>query len=209
MRIPTRRALGPDSGRSDRELVDAILAGDGRACEEFIDRFCRLIYYSIRKIGVSREEEEDLFQESIRHLWEDDCQRLRQWQGSGLGKLSSFLRVVVVRLGLDYCRQRTVLRTVYLSSDQDTALALCQQSVERGPEALAIDAEQRRVVRSAMRRLSPRDAEIIGRRYHRQQSYRDIADGLGMTVNTVGVALGRAERRLQKILIEQHSGLFE
>ena len=59
--------------------------------------------------------------------------------------------------------------------------------------------------RAAIARLSERDRDLIHRRYYQEQSYRQIADALGLTVNHVGVALFRAESRLKLILKKHHA----
>jgi DNA-directed RNA polymerase specialized sigma24 family protein len=56
-----------------------------------------------------------------------------------------------------------------------------------------------------MGKLSERDRDLIHRRYYLEESYRDIAEALGLTVNHVGVALFRAESRL-KVILKKHRG---
>jgi RNA polymerase sigma factor (sigma-70 family) len=52
----------------------------------------------------------------------------------------------------------------------------------------------------ALAKLAPRDRDLIRRRYDLEQTYREIAGALGMTVSNVGVSLHRVERRLKKML---------
>ena len=59
------------------------------------------------------------------------------------------------------------------------------------------------VLKAAMGKLSERDRDLIHRRYYQEESYREIADALGLTVNHVGVALFRAESRL-KLILKKH-----
>jgi RNA polymerase sigma factor (sigma-70 family) len=62
------------------------------------------------------------------------------------------------------------------------------------------DAERGRIVATALETLSSRDRELLRRRYFQGQSYNEIAEDLGITVNNAGVALHRAEKRLKKLL---------
>ena len=55
--------------------------------------------------------------------------------------------------------------------------------------------------------LSMRERELIHRRYYREESYREIAEALGITVNHVGVALLRAESRLRAVLQKHRADL--
>jgi RNA polymerase sigma factor (sigma-70 family) len=61
------------------------------------------------------------------------------------------------------------------------------------------------VLKAAMKKLSERDRDLIHRRYYLEESYREIAESLGITVNHVGVALFRAESRL-KVILKKHRG---
>ena len=60
-------------------------------------------------------------------------------------------------------------------------------------------------LKAAIGQLSERDRDLIHRRYYLEESYREIADALGLTVNHVGVALFRAESRL-KLILKKHCG---
>jgi len=62
-------------------------------------------------------------------------------------------------------------------------------------------------LKAAIGKLSERDRDLIHRRYYLEESYREIANALGITVNHVGVALFRAESRLKLILKKHRVGL--
>ena len=69
-------------------------------------------------------------------------------------------------------------------------------------------AERRRILREAIDGLSPREREIIRRRHYDGESYAEIALGLGITVNHVGVLLYTAENQLREIVSHQDPELF-
>ena len=68
-----------------------------------------------------------------------------------------------------------------------------------------MDSGRSEIVKRGLGNLSVRDRELIHRRYYRDESYREIAEALGITVNHVGVALMRAETRL-KLALQKHRG---
>ena len=70
------------------------------------------------------------------------------------------------------------------------------------------DQERRRILREAIDGLPPREREIIRRRHYDGESYAEIAQGLGITVNHVGVLLYRAEKRLREMVSDQYPELF-
>ena len=68
------------------------------------------------------------------------------------------------------------------------------------PEELAMVEDQRRAVERAVEQLRSRDRELYRRRFEQEQSYKVIAEAMGVTVNNVGVALKRLEKRLMGLV---------
>jgi RNA polymerase sigma factor (sigma-70 family) len=77
------------------------------------------------------------------------------------------------------------------------------QPAHNGP----VDSCQAGLLKMALENLRERDRELIHRRYYLDESYREIAEALGMTVNHVGVSLFRAESRLKNILLKHRGEL--
>lgn len=80
-------------------------------------------------------------------------------------------------------------------------------SALEGMEVLIIR-ERRHAIREALQNLSPRDRELIERKHSEEQSYKEIAKAMHLTVNNIGVALSRAEKRLRQILRKRYPALF-
>jgi len=189
---------------TDAALIGAVLRGEKRAGDVFVARFGRLIAAILRRMGLSQQDREDLYQQVFVHLWEQNGRRLSLWQARGGGKFSSYLEVVVVRLAYDY-QHRVVERSRATDSldqfDETADRAACRLSAA-APDLTEVVAcrQQKAAIDQMLTRLSPRDAQIIRRRHYHEQSYRDISDALGIRVEQVGIVLMRAERRLRKHL---------
>ena len=69
----------------------------------------------------------------------------------------------------------------------------------RQPEPLGwlLSEERREKVRSALKQLPPRDAEILLLKYTEDWSYRELADRLGVSESAVEARLHRARQRLR------------
>jgi RNA polymerase sigma-70 factor (ECF subfamily) len=65
--------------------------------------------------------------------------------------------------------------------------------------------ERGALVREALRRLPPRDAEILLLKYHETWSYHDIARHLGISHSAVETRLHRARARLRELLADEES----
>jgi len=72
----------------------------------------------------------------------------------------------------------------------------------RAPDPLGwlLAEERREMVRTALARLSRRDAEILLLKYTEDWSYLDLADHLGVTPSAVQARLHRARRRMREEL---------
>jgi DNA-directed RNA polymerase specialized sigma24 family protein len=101
--IITKSCAAPSD---DTELIMHLIRGEQNAQEEFVRRFQKLIRVVLSMRPLSRQEQEDLFQQVFVHLWENNFRRLHKWD-SQKGRLCSFLGVVAARLAADYIRRKT------------------------------------------------------------------------------------------------------
>jgi len=176
---------------NDRILVNVVIAGDPEARDYFVDRFSNFVWsILVRDLRLKRELAEDLHAETFLRILEDDCRRLRNW--SGEGNFVNYLGPIVRNLAMDHFRSPGVRRL-----DPEGESTFEPVAGEPDPERLAEAAEQRRLLHEALEDLTVRDRELIQRRHFDEQSYREIAEGMGYEISSVGVLLARAERRLK------------
>jgi RNA polymerase sigma factor (sigma-70 family) len=203
------RSARPADGAADQRLITRVIQGEQQAQQEFVSRYQRLIYAVLSRYDLTADEREDLYQQVFVHLWERDCSRISQWKPDGAGRFSAFLCVIVSRLAVDHFRSRRgrgVETPVEISIEADGCREL--SALDPDPYQQACRSEQGRILLHAMEKLSPRDRDLLLRRYYRQQTYAEIATALNITVNYVGVALLNAHRRLRKELCLTHPDLF-
>jgi RNA polymerase sigma factor (sigma-70 family) len=183
------------------------LAGDNAAADEFVDRYWRFVgSVLMRCVRLSQVDFEEVFQQVWIHLWEDNYRRLRQWRGDG--EFRSYLAALVRHLALDYAsRIGAENRRDERNADDIEGKSNELPTPHRGPDQLMLVSELRRIIKEGLKHLKARDRELIERRHVGEQSYRDIADAMSLTVNHVGVALARAEERLRKNLSELYREL--
>jgi RNA polymerase sigma-70 factor (ECF subfamily) len=91
-----------------------------------------------------------------------------------------------------------VIRGERRRAQRETAHAVDPaQPTSSNPERLVVEAESRREVRQALRKLPQRTAALLMLRYS-GLSYAEVATALGMKVGNVGTLLRRAEDALRK-----------
>jgi len=175
----------------ESRLVARLISGDAAALDQFVAAYRRFITAVLsRHTQLSPEDVDELYQRFLFHIWEDGYRRLRPWRAKR--SLRAYLGAVARNLAHDYRRERRfVVEEGYRAESRDVAT----DDVTRS--------DRKRIVRTALSQMSGRDRELIHRRYYLDESYREIAESLGMTVNHVGVALLRAESRLGALL-EKH-----
>jgi RNA polymerase sigma-70 factor (ECF subfamily) len=180
----------------EMRLVSRLLSGDVRALELFIQTYRRFITTILsRQPNLYSHDVDEVYQRFLLHIWEDGYRRLRPWRGSR--SLRSYLGAIARNLARDYRRER--------HRNPDNASGY-EMSVLPATE-MRSDWGRVGALKAAIGKLSERDRDLIHRRYYLEESYREIADALGITVNHVGVALFRAESRLKLILKKHRVGL--
>ncbi len=180
----------------DRELIARILGEDAGAADLFVTRFTRFVWaILVRHLRLETEVAEELHQEVFLRLWEDDYRRLRLWSGDG--DFAYYLAPIVRNLAMDRLRAHPGTAEVPLEQDDRSCRLL---DPDPDPEELARIQEQRRALEAAVLRLTGRDRELYRRRYDLDESYRQIAEAMGLTVNNVGVSLARLTGRLTRVL---------
>jgi RNA polymerase sigma factor (sigma-70 family) len=70
-------------------------------------------------------------------------------------------------------------------------------ALDADPQQAAVRREERREVRAALARLTPKSSSVLVLRYA-GLSYAEVAAALGVNVNQVGTLLARAERAFKK-----------
>lgn len=184
---------------SERELIDACLAGAPEAWGEFKQRYQRLIRSAaVRTASVDEATLDDLEATVYQKLLEDRCRRMRAWQGRA--RFSTYLVQVTRNLVLDWVdTQKRTLQAAPMDERPEAAGETHDFGAEEEAAVLA------RALHAAIRALPERQAVIMRMRLE-GKSLRDIAALLGRPVGTISVESSRAMEKM-RVLLEQ-SGAF-
>ncbi len=176
---------------TDRQLLERCLEGKPRAWEDFVDRFLGLILHVIdhvsrgRSLSLSPADRDDMAAEVLLELLRNDQAVLRRFRRNS--SLATYITVVARRL---------IVRRILAEGLTQRA---ARQAAFRDP---GISAEQRIAnrdeVEQLIRRLDPRDADVV-RLYHLEgKSYSEISQSTGLPENSVGPVLSRARARMRE-----------
>jgi len=187
-------------GTEDRDLVEAVRAGDPTAYRGLVERYQSRIYALMCGMVKDREEARDLTQEvfikAYNHL---DRFRLES-------SFYTWIYRIGMNLAIDHLRKFSKRR----SDEYDDGIASRSSdgsigdAHRTGDPGRSLERKQlNETIMSALQKLSPDHRQVILLREVEGLSYKEIADSLEIAEGTVMSRLYYARRKLQQILKPQ------
>jgi RNA polymerase sigma factor (sigma-70 family) len=182
---------------SDDDLLAACVGGDQAAWGALIDRYAALIYSIPLKHGLPPAEAADVFQSVCVTLFEKlDTVRAPRGLGAWIITTASRQSVVVAR------RRRREQTFIASGAGLDHAPGIPDPDLLPEQELLALERE--RIVRAAIEKLSGNCRKLILALFSdvaEQSTYQQLADGLGVPINSLGPTRARCLERLRRLLV--------
>jgi RNA polymerase sigma factor (sigma-70 family) len=209
---------------TDQELIAQVVEGDRGAKDRFVERYAGTVWSVIqRSVGGGSGEDVagEIFSDVFLKLFGDNCRRLRGWRGDG--SFRAYLAAITRNCGRDHFRKPGSVPKGYTrvsvgiqdhpeAGDGD-APDVDPTSEDLGPLDWLLQSERQvqvgSAVLAALDQLSSRDRELVERKHLSEESYKEMAEATGLSVNQVGVYLHRAEKRLTKIMQRECAEVME
>ena len=172
----------------ERTLVLRLTEGDERAfCELYAAYKNRLIYFAMRFLK-SREYTEDIFQDAFTLIWQG--RRFINPDAS----FSSYLYTIV--------RNRVLNQLRDLENQDKLKSQIMEQAVDYTDDVKdhILVNDLRSLIASALQQLTARQREIFLMSREKEMSHKEIADTLGISVNTVQEHISSSLRILRAYL---------
>lgn len=189
-----------DVSLSESELLKGCTSGDKESWSLFVKQYNKLIYHTIYKTlrvngqPTDPDDINDLFQEVFTAFCENDCKKLRAFDPQRGVKLSSWLRMITVRMTIDHLRK----------SKPSTSLdALPVEPSQAGDQEGLLDQESLRLLREVMEQLSTKDKLLIELFYMKELPPEEIAQILKISVGALYTRKNRVLEKMRKIAEEQ------
>jgi RNA polymerase sigma-70 factor (ECF subfamily) len=176
----------------DVELVERHRCGDSQAFDEVYARFEEMVYHLAFRLSGNCEEAADLTQEVF----------LRVYRHLGSFGGRSSLKTWIFRIAINHCRDRLSRwrpLTQPMGSDAGEG-EVAYPDPARGPEELAVAADEGRRVTSGLARLPQAFREAVVLRDIEGLSYEEIAEVLGVRIGTVRSRIARGRDQLRALL---------
>jgi len=195
-------------------LLKRCIEGDRRAWNTFVERFTRYVYYLIQLTAkryttdLTQDEVADLHNDLFLALMEDDCRRLRAFEGKNGCSIRSWIRIITIRKTLDALRKRRS----HLSIDDDRDGSPSIQLTDGGPDPLEAmmlksRAQRRAQLTELTEGLSESDRLLLELIYVQKLSATAIAAALRIKKGAVYTRKTRLIGRLRKAA--EQRGLVE
>lgn len=183
---------------SDKELVDAYIAGTESALEILINRHKNKIFSTILFMVNDRDLAEDVFQDTFIKV----INTLRAGRYNEEGKFFPWVQRIAHNLVIDHFRREKKMRTISPNEDFDIfkVLKLSDENVQDVMVREQIETDVRKLVEY----LPEEQREVVEMRMYRDLSFKEISDLTGVSINT---ALGRMRYALINLrkLVEKHN----
>ncbi len=178
----------------DRRLLERCLAREPGAWKDFVDRFIGLFVHvvahsaQVRNIRLQPSDLDDVCAEIFLTLIADDFAVLRRFRRRC--SLATYLTVIARRVAVRELTRRRMAEAMGHVKAHHPGAGTQPPPGER--------VENKEEVERLLNALPPEDADIV-RQYHLEgKTYREISNGTGVPINTIGSTLSRAREKLRQ-----------
>ena len=187
--------VGPAA--EDAALVVAAQNGDGHAFEILVGRHEQRIFFVARRITRTREDAEDVVQQSFQKAFI----HLRKFEGRSA--FSTWLTRIAITEALMFLRRGRGLREVLigdLSGNEETTTSLEVPDSNPDPEAIYSQREWAEMLSLAMNELPPGIRKAIQLRELGERSTEETARIMGISIGAVKTRVFHGRRKLRERL---------
>lgn len=187
-----------DSEITDEELMAMYQKGDESSFQKLFARHKRGVYGYILRYTRNEQESEEVFQDVFIKMH----RAAPNWLPTA--KFTTWLYTIVRNLCIDVYRKKKIRKTVSLddtgTGDDERSLHDVLASEEAAPEAQSSDSEIGKVLEAALAKINPDQREVFLLREKSGLKFEEIAEVLGVSINTVKSRMRYALETLRKIL---------
>ena len=186
-----------DPAAEDAALVVAAQNGDGHAFEILVGRHERRIFFVARRITRTREDAEDVVQQSFQKAFT----HLRKFEGRSA--FSTWLTRIAITEALMFLRRGRGLREVLiddLNEGEETGTVLEFPDSSPDPEAIYSQREQVEMLSAAINELPYGTRRVIQLRELDERSSEETARIMGISVSALKGRMFHGRRKLRERL---------
>jgi RNA polymerase sigma-70 factor (ECF subfamily) len=184
---------------TDERLVSLYIDGNDDAFDILLKRYETKLFTYIVYAVRNQELAEDLFQDAFVRI----ITTLRQRKYVENGKFSSWVMRIVHNLIIDHYRHSQNANVISNDSVETDMFNNLNLADEDNAERQMIDVQTMKDVKKLIHLLPENQREVVLMRYYKELSFKEIAEAMGVSINT---ALGRMRYALINLrrLADEH-----
>ena len=176
--------------KKDQLLIDQILGGDKQLFSVLVDRYKNLVFTLCLRLLKNREEAEELAQDSFVKIYKS----LSKFKGEA--KFSTWVHRVTYNNCLDFIKARKrKFQELSVDAYDDFEIEDLDSAINNLEEN-----ERKKAILGCINMLNEDDAFLLTLHYYEDQSVKDIAEIMKLSVANVKVKLYRSRKQLAFIL---------
>jgi RNA polymerase sigma-70 factor (ECF subfamily) len=181
--------------RNDKHLVRQYLEGDETSLEVLIRQYLKPIYSFAHRYVSNSQEAEDITQEVFVKVWRN----LKKFDQNKSFK--TWIFSIAKNTAIDFLKKKkTIPFSEFENEDGENMLTETFADSSPLPQELLEKAGMAQILNSAMEKLSPKYRMVLFLRYNDHFNFREIAEILGESLNTIKSRHQRAILMLRKTL---------
>jgi RNA polymerase sigma-70 factor, ECF subfamily len=183
--------------RSDRQLVDLVLAGDGSAFEQIFDRHKRMVAVVAGRYFRRPEQIEEIIQISFAKAFVE----LAKFRGLHDLSLASWLSRITVNACLDTLRnQKRKPENLCCELSEGEAESLVDLMADAGARSVETELLDRDLAEKLLSRVGEEDRALLQMLYVEEMTVAEIAGLTGWSQSKVKIKAWRARGVLRRVL---------
>lgn len=161
---------------------------DGIERKKELNSELNIVFWYLRKKGISQEDAEDAVQEAAYRY-------LLYYDSINILKIRSWLIRVALNFYYDQCRKHGKVQLELYEE-------LLKADMQDLPEAIFLEKERIKELSQALSQLKPFFQELLLLKYQSGMTYEEISNLLEISVSSIKTNLYRARKKLEKIYKE-------
>ncbi|MCA0269411.1 MAG: sigma-70 family RNA polymerase sigma factor [Bacteroidetes bacterium] len=202
--MPEPTAPAPSaSSEQDRAWIAKALRGDQRAYERLVAKYERALYHHILRLVRSRDDVDDLVQETFIKAFAALEAYTPQYA------FSTWLYKIATNHAIDHLRKRRIATTSIdrpiQTKDGEMQMELPDDTYR--PDKPLVEDQRRTLLAEAVEQLPDKYRRVIEMRHQQEMTYEDIAETLDLPLGTVKAHIFRARELLNRYLRDRRDSL--
>ena len=180
---------------TDEQLVAQYLKGDEKSLELLIQKYLNPIYSFVLQYTKERDEAEDLTQEVFVKVWKNINKFKSEY------KFKTWLFTIAKNTSLDFLKKKKVVSNFSELENNSENYSFSESLASKIPSILELlkKEESAQELNFAVNQLSPNYRATLKLRYNEGLKFKEIAETLGESIDTIKTRHRRAIKALKNI----------